>query len=1201
MAKCCAPYCVNNQKKDSVECNFFQFPENPCLRKQWISNIGRPHWSPGRRSVICSAHFEDSQIEIKGRKVLLRKNAIPTLFRNSSKKRLEVIKPPDRSKTSKVQLLQLSQEQNVTTLIATEEVVTTSEAKVNLDSDLDQSLEKQPSNLRLRVELASSMDEFVVEDTYILSDCEVVGNQVESQQSQMSYDKLIAEDKTSDFMSPPGNISPALAQSLNFQNKLALVQNNSITVDSNSSSDTSCKMYLIPENQYSKSDSITFSQQATSKLDLSAKQVLDLSEIATPYSADTETCVFPVKGNTIIVPPIKKRKLSESDISFIPNFSEEAGAVDQEEIHVHTKPNQFIQKGFIELPVSISCHKLSQNSKRNSESSIKWQSGTYMCRLCGIASNKTINLFSSKAKETNLLTRISSILSIKIVPNDDLPQNICSNCLDSLDTCSELIVSSFRTHNQLASVMGQDVKETSHLPVFFHESKRKSNQNMNWQRHILLMEIIHEKDKSFQEYLSIAYNDLHMRLSSEIGEINEPQCSLLLASISNSCTVSEIEQARTAAEALICKTLICHENSERESEPLLEFISTGDDEQCSDDDSAHPAIVLEEEFDPTESEVISDDVTNIESIPLVASNSSFQFLPNDFQVMPIVDDASPSEYLPFENKYSKLSEMRLSKEKSLENMQKFLFWHITEDKNIKLGCRLCNTHLDRLSNFQHHLESHTDFLGNIKENFDMRRQLSQTDHKSQMTTGISSRYQCSVCSEHFPLRSSLKSHLQQQHEANAKCEASDICKASSHHKFCNKFKKEKEWQCRKCLEVFSMESELQKHQALTHHDTEAVSWLCDVCGKRYSQPAKLNQHKKSHLPAEFKYIHQCTHCPKRYINSSRLREHMQKHEEKKYMCKVCGKLFSTKQILKQHEFTHGDPQFLCSLCSRTFFRKSHLLKHMNVHNPQNSRACRAGPQPHRDGLNRCRECKKVFDQNTLLDHYKMCHPNIPLDNYVCEICKEENTSYAELYQHQREVHKTGVKDCPFCDKTIDSSTQMKYHLMRHEGMFPYNCPLCHHGYTANSVLQDHIRRKHTGEKPFECQQCLKRFPTNGALAQHSTVHSLPHQLLPCPVCNQGFKRKAHLDVHIRTHTGEKPYPCPICDRPFRQRPDCVKHIRVIHGEDPSKFDIRFHPNMGVTFPQVVSVADMELILEGEDLMQTSLEANQLIVNHENNS
>lgn len=56
----------------------------------------------------------------------------------------------------------------------------------------------------------------------------------------------------------------------------------------------------------------------------------------------------------------------------------------------------------------------------------------------------------------------------------------------------------------------------------------------------------------------------------------------------------------------------------------------------------------------------------------------------------------------------------------------------------------------------------------------------------------------------------------------------------------------------------------------------------------------------------------------------------------------------------------------------------------------------------------------------------------------------------------------------------------------------------------------------------------------------------------------------------------------------------MKHVRVIHGEDPTKYAFRYHPNMSITFPQVVSVSDMELVLEGEDLMQASLEANQLV-------
>lgn len=57
----------------------------------------------------------------------------------------------------------------------------------------------------------------------------------------------------------------------------------------------------------------------------------------------------------------------------------------------------------------------------------------------------------------------------------------------------------------------------------------------------------------------------------------------------------------------------------------------------------------------------------------------------------------------------------------------------------------------------------------------------------------------------------------------------------------------------------------------------------------------------------------------------------------------------------------------------------------------------------------------------------------------------------------------------------------------------------------------------------------------------------------------------------------------------------MKHVRVIHGEDPSKFRFQFLSTASVNFPQVVSVAEMELVLEGEDLMQTSLESSNMMV------
>lgn len=47
----------------------------------------------------------------------------------------------------------------------------------------------------------------------------------------------------------------------------------------------------------------------------------------------------------------------------------------------------------------------------------------------------------------------------------------------------------------------------------------------------------------------------------------------------------------------------------------------------------------------------------------------------------------------------------------------------------------------------------------------------------------------------------------------------------------------------------------------------------------------------------------------------------------------------------------------------------------------------------------------------------------------------------------------------------------------------------------------------------------------------------------CSQCNRRFDRPSHLEIHFRTHTGERPFRCSICSKAFSQVSNLQRHMK----------------------------------------------------------
>ncbi|XP_073321824.1 uncharacterized protein [Pagrus major] len=111
-----------------------------------------------------------------------------------------------------------------------------------------------------------------------------------------------------------------------------------------------------------------------------------------------------------------------------------------------------------------------------------------------------------------------------------------------------------------------------------------------------------------------------------------------------------------------------------------------------------------------------------------------------------------------------------------------------------------------------------------------------------------------------------------------------------------------------------------------------------------------------------------------------------------------------------------------------------------------------------------------------------------------------------------------------------------------------SCEACGKVFKYKSRLHMHMK-SHTGERPYPCNTCGKRFAWTKDLRKHVRIHT-GEKPYPCNTCGKRFAWTKDLRKHVRIHTDKKPYTCTTCSRDFKRSSNLVDHMRTHTGEKP---------------------------------------------------